>query len=228
MAQSQYQSFPRGEEVLFQDNDRQLDLARNALARVKHTASSHAEDAEHLKAALGHFLDAQDAQPRQDVVAEILQNATYLASQPQHRLIMADYYLAVAEYTQPQQRIPSLETAMGAVHKAVRAQQNPERIAEIALNVLGLCPATHDGHLIIGEASGFINRHVNILLRHDQQHGTATARAFLDEQMAKQAPLRNRNGLPLANLQGHYRHVIASAARVLAVANDDRPQHRLH
>ena len=228
MANAQHQSYPYGDDILFGDRITALDEAEAALCRVKNTPHSHAEDAKHLTGALGHFLAAHKAQPSQTIINDISRNAGYLGRTPQHRFIMADYYLAVAEFSvEPKQVMSSLEAAMGAAHKAVRAGQDQGRVAEIALNVLGLCPVTDDGHLITGEASAFISRHVNMLTGNDVKNGTSTARAFLETQLIKLTISGgDRNGLARANIQGHYRHVTVAQTSGIAAANDDKPNNR--
>lgn len=207
-----------GEETLSHDSDEQFKLANIALQD---------NDSE---TALGHFLAAREAiNPRQDVIDKMYEVAQSLTKQPQHVLLMADYYLAVAEFSgNPGHLFPALNGALSAAHRALRqnakGQFDPERITDIAFDVMGLCPMDYQGGQMISEASGFIARHIATLQHHDHKHKTNTAKVFLNKQMIRQALRRHRNPLPMSILQGHYRRVCENVASGLSVAAHNGPQ----
>lgn len=209
---------PSGDEdVLFNEGNAQLDMARTAFSYNDH------------QRALEHYLAAYDAAPSQTIIDDMFKNAAGVVLSSKTGLLAAQYYMAVAELTGNESQIlPSLDKAIEVMRAASKGGKHDmtdhAEIARLAVRVLETAPSTDDGVLRQFYAMDILNRQMTAMQNIDAKYGTHNASVFLVQEIANKV-FASANETVAGVLNGMIERVLKTDAGIFGFA---RPANRIN
>lgn len=168
----------RGEAALFEESRERFGMAQTAFSQNQH------------QAAFDHYMAAIEANPSQTIIDDMYKNAAGLRPTTKNAMLVASYYLAIAEFSNNEQRVlTSLDYALNAARVAASDKDMADyaRIGVIAVDVFLFSPKGTDGTVRRFDAASLVNRQIVALEQQDEVSGGETAKAFVAQQIVRLA-----------------------------------------